>query len=178
MRSLEVKKQRRGAEALGMLTVALLLLAAATGCTGRAGGTTSASSPDSAADVPSQPVAAAPIAAAAGEVRVQTSGAVAAPPTERAPLPRLVDLGAKTCIPCKKMAPILEELAETKADYFEVLFIDVREELDKAGEYAVRVIPTQIFYGAAGKELHRHIGFYSREQILEKWRSLGIDVGE
>lgn len=93
-------------------------------------------------------------------------------------LPRLIDLGAGKCIPCKKMAPILEELAETKADYFEVTFLDVWENPDIAHEYSVRIIPTQIFYAADEKELYRHIGFYSREQILDKWRELGIDVGE
>jgi thioredoxin 1 len=94
------------------------------------------------------------------------------------PLPRLIDLGATKCIPCKKMAPILEELAETKKAYFEVDFFDVWENPGLAQEYGVRIIPTQIFYSAAGEELYRHIGFYSREQILDKWRALGIDVGE
>ena len=94
------------------------------------------------------------------------------------PLPRLIDLGAGKCIPCKEMAPILEELAEAKTDYFEVTFLDVWENPDIAREYSVRIIPTQIFYAADEKELYRHVGFYSREQILAKWRELGIDVGE
>ena len=97
---------------------------------------------------------------------------------EHQPLPRLIDLGATKCIPCKEMAPILEELAETKKEYFEVLFFDVWENLDKGYEYGVRIIPTQIFFAANGEELYRHIGFYSREQILSKWREFGIDVGE
>ena len=94
------------------------------------------------------------------------------------PLPRLVDLGAGKCIPCKEMAPIIEELAETKKEYFEVVFFDVWENPDIAGQYGVRIIPTQIFDSADGTELYRHVGFYSREQILDKWRELGIDVGE
>jgi len=94
------------------------------------------------------------------------------------PLPRLIDLGAGKCIPCKEMAPILEELAETKAGYFEVTFLDVWENPDIAHQYGVRIIPTQIFDSADGTELYRHVGFYSREQILDKWRELGIDVGE
>ena len=97
---------------------------------------------------------------------------------ERQPLPRLLDLGAKSCVPCKMMAPILEELTETKKDYFEVLFIDVWENRDKGREYGVSAIPTQIFFAANGEELYRHIGFYSREEILSKWRDLGIEVGE
>jgi thioredoxin 1 len=40
-------------------------------------------------------------------------------------LPRLVDLGVGKCIPCKKMAPILEELKKEYAGRMEVEFIDV-----------------------------------------------------
>ncbi|HYG35406.1 MAG TPA: thioredoxin family protein, partial [Clostridia bacterium] len=43
----------------------------------------------------------------------------------KAALPRLVDLGADKCIPCKKMAPILEELKKEYTGRMEVEFIDV-----------------------------------------------------
>ena len=39
--------------------------------------------------------------------------------------PRLVDLGAGRCIPCRQMAPILERLRDEYAGKFEVMFIDV-----------------------------------------------------
>ncbi|MEW5826228.1 MAG: thioredoxin family protein [Candidatus Bipolaricaulota bacterium] len=97
--------------------------------------------------------------------------------SESAKLPRLVDLGASTCIPCREMAPILEELGRTHKAYFEVVFIDVRKTPSEAREYGIRVIPTQIFYDADGRELFRHVGFYSKAQILAKWRALGVDVG-
>jgi thioredoxin 1 len=76
------------------------------------------------------------------------------------------------------MAPILEDLTETKSDYFEVIFYDVYEDRSKAQEFGIRAIPTQIFFSAQGEELFRHEGYYSRKQILDKWRDLGIDVGE
>jgi len=91
-------------------------------------------------------------------------------------LPRLVDLGAGKCIPCKMMAPILEELRKACADTFAVEFIDVWEN-PKAGEkYGIRVIPTQIFYDASGKELFRHEGFFGKEDILAKWKEYGVTV--
>jgi len=92
-------------------------------------------------------------------------------------LPRLVDLGSKQCIPCKKMAPILEELAVSHARRFEVSFIDVREEPQAATDYGIRLIPTQIFYDGAGRELFRHEGFFGKEDILAKWRELGVETG-
>ncbi|MFH1069169.1 MAG: thioredoxin family protein [Candidatus Glassbacteria bacterium] len=88
-------------------------------------------------------------------------------------LPRLVDLGADQCIPCKLMAPILEELKEEYKGRLEVTFIDVWKDPLPGRQYGIRAIPTQIFYGPDGKELFRHEGFYSKEDILAKWRELG-----
>jgi len=89
-------------------------------------------------------------------------------------LPRLVDLGAGKCIPCKMMAPVLEEVKKEYAGIFDVEFIDVWENPSAGEKYNVRIIPTQIFFDAAGKELFRHEGFFSKEDILAKWRELGV----
>ena len=95
------------------------------------------------------------------------------PPTGEA-LPRLVDLGADKCIPCKMMAPILEELKKDFANTFEVEFIDVWKNPDAGEKYGIRMIPTQIFYDGGGKELFRHEGFFGKEQILAKWKEHGV----
>ncbi|MBD3335207.1 MAG: thioredoxin [Candidatus Eisenbacteria bacterium] len=89
-------------------------------------------------------------------------------------LPRLVDLGANTCVPCKMMAPILEQLEDDFAGELRVEVIDIREEPGATEIYDVRVIPTQIFFDAAGRERFRHEGFMSREAILDKWEELGV----
>jgi len=91
-------------------------------------------------------------------------------------LPALIDLGAGECIPCRLMAPILEELKQEYAGRFEVRFIDVWKNPDEAGKYRIKLIPTQIFYDASGKELFRHEGFFSKEDILAKWKELGVDL--
>lgn len=91
-------------------------------------------------------------------------------------LPRLVDLGSTTCVTCKEMAPILDELSLTFADQLTVEFIDVRAN-PKAGEpYNIRLIPTQIFFDRQGRELYRHEGFMGRDDILITWRDLGLDL--
>jgi thioredoxin 1 len=99
--------------------------------------------------------------------------AAVAPPIA---LPRLLDLGADKCVPCKMMAPILAELKETYAGTLTVEFIDVWKDPAAAQPYGLRVIPTQIFFSADGTELFRHEGFYSREDILAKWRELGVEL--
>ena len=92
------------------------------------------------------------------------------------PLPRLLDLGAGKCIPCKLMAPILEELKIEFAGRIHVEFFDVHEDPDLITKYGVSIIPTQIFFDALGKELFRHEGFMSKEDILAKWQELGVQI--
>jgi thioredoxin 1 len=89
--------------------------------------------------------------------------AAAAGPT--ATLPRMVDLGAGKCIPCKKMAPILEEMKKDYAGVVEVVFLDVWKDQKAGKPYKIRLIPTQVFFDKAGKEVFRHEGFFSREEI-------------
>ena len=90
--------------------------------------------------------------------------------------PRLVDLGAHSCIPCKKMAPILEELRQEYTGVLIVEFIDVWEHPEKGKEYGVESIPTQIFFDPDGHEQFRHVGFLSKEDILAKWEELGYEL--
>jgi thioredoxin 1 len=94
----------------------------------------------------------------------------------KAAVPRLVDLGADKCIPCKMMAPILAGLEKEYAGQFDVVFIDVWKNAEQGKRYGIRVIPTQIFYDAAGKERFRHEGFYSKKEILAKWKELGVNL--
>ena len=99
---------------------------------------------------------------------------------KRAPakLPKLIDLGATKCIPCKMMAPILEELAREYKGHLQVEFIDVWENQKAGQEYGIKSIPTQIFYDSHGKEFFRHEGFFAKEDILAKFKEQGIRLTE
>ena len=96
--------------------------------------------------------------------------------SKKSPLPRLVELGADRCVPCKMMAPILEELRREYAGILQVASIDVWKNPDAAKEYGIRIIPTQIFYDASGREVFRHVGFIPKRDILAKWKELGIPI--
>ncbi|MFH1706971.1 MAG: thioredoxin family protein [Planctomycetota bacterium] len=98
------------------------------------------------------------------------------PSEGRTALPVLVDLGAGKCIPCKMMAPILEELKQEYTGQLDVKFIDVWVNPDAAAPYNIKIIPTQIFYDAGGRELFRHEGFFAKADILAKWKELGTDL--
>ena len=88
--------------------------------------------------------------------------------------PTVIDLGARTCIPCKKMAPILEDLSREYKGKANVLFIDVHEDMPAADRFKVRMIPTQIFFDAKGREVKRHIGFLDKADLLKELKAAGL----
>lgn len=91
-------------------------------------------------------------------------------------LPRFIELGSKTCIPCKMMAPILDDLRKEYPNSLQVEFVDIKEDPDSARLYGVRVMPTQVFLDAEGVEIFRHEGFFPKDEILAQWKELGIDL--
>ena len=90
-------------------------------------------------------------------------------------LPMLVDLGKGTCIPCKKMKPILDELMAEYEGRAIVKVIDLRYERQAAKEYGIRLIPTQIFFDADGNEVYRHEGFMDKQSIKNKFAEMGVN---
>jgi len=90
--------------------------------------------------------------------------------------PVLVDFGSTNCIPCKMMEPILEELKLNYNDQFETIFVNVAQDNAKTSEFGITVIPTQVFFDASGKELYRHIGFFSKEEIFNTFKSYNIFI--
>lgn len=90
-------------------------------------------------------------------------------------LPSLIDLGSARCIPCVTMAPILEELKEEYRGKATIKFIDVGKNRAAIQKYRVRVIPTQVFFDAEGKEVWRHEGGMSKEEIVAKLKEMGVE---
>lgn len=89
-------------------------------------------------------------------------------------MPMLVDLGKGTCIPCKKMKPILDELKIEYEGKAIVKVIDLRYDRRAASRYRIRLIPTQIFYDADGNEVYRHEGFMDKQSIKMKFAEMGV----
>jgi thioredoxin 1 len=88
----------------------------------------------------------------------------------------MVDIGAKECIPCKMMAPIMEELEKEYHDSGRaaIIFIDVWKNKDQGRKFGIRSIPTQIFYDKEGNEVYRHEGFMDKKDIVSKLEKLGV----
>lgn len=86
----------------------------------------------------------------------------------------MVDVGAKSCIPCKMMAPIMEKLEKDYEGKAAIIFIDVWQDPSQAKRFDVKVIPTQIFYDKEGREVYRHVGFMSENAITTQLKNLGV----
>jgi len=88
--------------------------------------------------------------------------------------PTLAEFGRGTCIPCKEMKPILENLAIEYQDRLNVSIVSVDEYRELTNYYGVMAIPTQIGFDGAGKEVFRHVGFWPRDQIIAQLGKLGM----
>jgi thioredoxin 1 len=86
----------------------------------------------------------------------------------------MIDLGATACIPCKLMAPILVKLEKEYAGRAAVVFFDVWKDQAPARRFGIRVIPTQIFFDKDGKEVYRHEGMLSEDEIVRRLKDMGV----
>ena len=85
-----------------------------------------------------------------------------------------LELGADRCIPCKKMQPIMKEIAAAFPERVQVIFYDVWKDPAPAEKYGIQLIPTQVFVDQKGKEIARHVGLFPKEEILELLKKHGV----
>jgi len=86
----------------------------------------------------------------------------------------MVDLGAKKCVPCKMMMPVMEKIEKTYQGKALIHFYDVWEDREPATRFGIRGIPTQIFFDKDAKEVYRHVGFMSEEDIVSQLTKMGV----
>lgn len=87
----------------------------------------------------------------------------------------MIDLGAKKCVPCKMMAPILAKMEKQYEGRAAIVFIDVWKHNELARRFGIRAIPTQIFYSETGKEVYRHVGFMDEKAIINQLKKMGVE---
>ena len=81
-------------------------------------------------------------------------------------IPVLVDFYADWCGPCKRIAPVIDELAGEYKGEVKVCKINVDQEAEVAGNYSVMSIPTIIFF-KAGANVKQIVGGVSKDKIVE-----------
>jgi thioredoxin 1 len=83
----------------------------------------------------------------------------------------VVKFGAEWCGPCKQIAPVLEELADTYQDRLKYIPVDVEESYDIATEYKIRNVPTILFI-KKGEVIDKAVGSINRNTLIEKIETL------
>jgi thioredoxin 1 len=92
------------------------------------------------------------------------------------PLITFVELGSVNCIPCRQMQPVMKAIEEKYPNQVRVVFHDVWTDAGRpaATKYGIRLIPTQVFLDAEGKEFFRHEGFYPEAEIDKLLQKRGL----
>ena len=84
--------------------------------------------------------------------------------------PVLVDFSATWCLPCKMLAPVLEEINSDENKNFDIVKVDIDDDIDLAKKYGVMSVPTMILF-KDGKEVQRLVGLRQKKQILEAFKN-------
>jgi thioredoxin 1 len=82
-------------------------------------------------------------------------------------LPVLVDFWAEWCMPCRMVAPVLEEIAEEYQGKLKVCKLNVDEAPQTSSEYGIMSIPTLVIF-KNGEQIDRIIGVISKAELVSK----------
>ena len=82
--------------------------------------------------------------------------------------PTVVEFGGIACAGCREMKPVLEELPREHGERITVLTIDVLKAREYIARYKIRLLPTQVFFDAQGRETGRNMGTISADEILAR----------
>lgn len=79
----------------------------------------------------------------------------------------LVDFYSDSCIPCKRLSPILAELEEIYADKIVVGKVNILFEQELVSEYEIMSLPTVLVF-KQGKVKERLVGKIEKEDLVQE----------
>lgn len=85
----------------------------------------------------------------------------------RSPVPVLLDFSAEWCGPCKRLQPIVEEIAREYSNRIRVAHLDVDKAQETAVRYGIMSVPTMLIF-RGGKVLDQLLGFVPKDKLVEK----------
>ena len=88
--------------------------------------------------------------------------------------PLIVRFGLERCLQCIKQGQAFAELEPKYADRMTFRFVHIGEQEEMAGEYKVLLIPTVLFFDAAGSEVFRNVGYLDAEELEAEFSRTGL----
>jgi thioredoxin 1 len=86
----------------------------------------------------------------------------------------VIEFGGPTCIPCVKMQPVLADLQQTFGSRAQIRNFYVTQHPKEAQAHKIMVMPTQVIFDPSGKEVARHIGYWSKDEFLSALAKAGL----
>jgi thioredoxin 1 len=78
----------------------------------------------------------------------------------------MVDFWASWCMPCKAMAPVIDEIASQTTGKIKVGKVDIDKNGPLARQFGIQAIPTLVIF-KDGKQVETLVGMQSKESIVQ-----------
>ena len=88
--------------------------------------------------------------------------------------PTLAIFSSASCCHPDEILPIVSAIRDKYSELLNVFHFDAQQDQILAARYNVRWIPAQFFYDKSGKEVFRHSGLFSQNDIEKKLKELGV----
>ena len=86
-------------------------------------------------------------------------------------MPVVIDFWAEWCMPCKRLTPVIEEIATEMSGKVKFIKVNVDTNQEVASRYEVMSIPTLVF-SKQGQEVDRMVGAAGKESLAKKINSV------
>lgn len=82
-------------------------------------------------------------------------------------LPVLVDFYSDSCVPCKRMSPVIGDVEDENEGRLNVYKVNINFDGEISEQYEVMSVPTVVLFNK-GEEIGRQVGLQKKDELI-KW---------
>ena len=83
----------------------------------------------------------------------------------------IADFYSDSCVPCKRLSPVLAEIEEEQGDKVKLVKVNINFDPELAEKYGVMSVPTLVFFGD-GEEISRLTGAVKKSEIVSEIKKI------